>query len=314
VAVCDRDPARAALAKEQLPGIETFTDVGEMLANCELDVVTIITPHFTHRPLAIQCLQAGKHVVVDKAMCLNVAEADEMIAAAKAADRTLAVFHNRRHDGNFRAIKDIVSRGLIGDVFHIELTAGGFGRPTDWWYSDRKLGGGAFFFWGPHAVDWVLDLVGQPMKAITGFHHKLVWHEFNQEDHAQAVILFENGVVAEVTWSQIQALGKPLWRILGTKGGIEDSGDGAIVGYTEEIVGPSGGQLRMVSMADGEWKDSIVPYMESDWVIYYSDLANHLLQGTPVPVSAEQGRRVIGVLELTEISSRSGHSEAPLYA
>jgi scyllo-inositol 2-dehydrogenase (NADP+) len=313
VAVCDEKPERTDLAREELPGIETYNSVADMLAQADLDVVTIITPHFTHRPLAIQCLQAGKHVVVDKAMCLSTEEASEMIAAAEAAGRTLAVFHNRRHDGNVRAIKDVIARGVIGDVFHIELTAGGFGRPADWWYSNRKLGGGAFYFWGPHAVDWVLDLVGQPIKQLTGFHHKLVWHEFDQEDHAQAVLLFENGVVAEVTWSHIQAIGKPLWRILGTRGAIEDTGDNAIVGYTQELNGPSGGQFRVVSLVDGEWRNETVPYMESDWLTYYQDLAAHLLRGAPVPVSAEQGRRVIGVLELTGVSAREGRSLTPQF-
>ena len=238
-------------------------------------------------------------------MCLSTAEATQMIEAAKRANRALAVFHNRRHDGNVRAIREIIEQGLLGQVFHLELATCHYGRPGAAWRSDKSLSGGAFYDWGAHAIDWVLSLVPGRMKQVTGFYHKLLWPEVSNEERTRALILFENGTVADITQSSIDLLPRPLWQILGTEGAILDTGQGAITGYTKELIGPPGGRLKLVT-AEGERE---VPYKESDWATYYQDLADHLLRGAPAPVSGEDGRRVIAVLETAEKSARSGRSE-----
>ncbi len=313
VAVCDIDPERTAAAKEALPHIRTYNDVAELWADDEVALVSIVTPHFTHCPIALEAFEAGKHVVVEKAMCLNVEEATAMVEAGKRAGRMLAVHHNRRHDGNFRRIREIVHSGAIGDVFHIELTAGSYGPFRHGWYSEKDKSGGAFYFWGPHAVDWVLGLIPERIAGVDGYFHKLVWHEISNEDQVRAVIRFENGAVADVTWSHIAAIGKPLWRILGTKGGILDTGAGGNVGYEKQIRGPSGGSLTLVTYGEEGRKEEEVPYLDSDWPTYWQDVADHLLRGGPVPVSGEFGRRVIGVFEAAERSSASGQTEQVPY-
>ena len=309
VGICDADPERADAAKSDWHGTAVYTSLEEMLQCDDIDAVAVVTQHNTHRPLVIKCLKAGKHAVVEKPMCLTIEDAHAMVAAAEDAGKTLAVFHNRRHDGNVRAIRETIEQGLLGDVFHIELSACGYGRPGDAWRSDKGISGGLFYDWGSHAIDWVLSLVPSPMKQITGFYHKLLWDTVSNEDQTRAVILFENGTVADITQSSIAYAGKPLWRILGTKGAIIDSGDGAIVGYCHDLIGPSGGSFTLIT----ERGEAQVPYRESDWVTYYHDFAAHLLDGAPVPVSAEAGRRVITVLRTTEESSRQGASLTPRY-
>lgn len=153
-----------------------------MLADPEIDLVSIVTPHFTHCPLTVAAFEAGKHVVVEKAMCLNVAEATAMVEAGCNAGKMLAVHHNRRHDGNYRLVEEIFARGTIGEVFHIELSAGGFGHPQLAWYTEKSKSGGGFFYWGPHAVDWVLNLIPHRIVGVNGFFHKLVWHDITNED------------------------------------------------------------------------------------------------------------------------------------
>jgi len=309
VAICDRDPTCAAKARADFPGVDVYQDLPELLARTDIELVSVVTPHNTHAAIVIDCLQAGKHTVVEKPMCLSIAEATAMIEAAEAARRTLAVFHNRRHDGNVRAIKEAIEQGLIGDVFHIELSACGRGRPGDTWRSQKEVSGGLLYDWGSHAVDWVLHMVPSRMKQITGFFHKRLWQDVSNEEETQAIILFDNGCVADIQQSSLAYIGKPLWRILGTKGGIIDSGAGAITGYCQELIGPSGGSFTLVT-DEGERQ---VPYRESDWVTYYRDLADHLLRGAPVPVSAEDGRRVITVLGTAEKSAKSGRSEGAPY-
>jgi predicted dehydrogenase len=314
VAICDRDADCAAKAARDFPGVAIHRDLAEMLRRDDLDLVTIVTPHNTHARLAVECLQAGKHVVVEKPMCVTLAEADSMVGAARLAGRTLAVYHNRRHDGNVRLIHELAKSGALGEVFHIEVCAmgygpGSYGGPDDAWRASKAISGGGLYDWGAHAVDWVLSMVDSPMVEVTGFFHRFGDEDVSNEDHTRAIIRFANGCAAEICYSRAALVGKPLWYVLGTRGAIVDSGVGAIEGYLEVLNGPSGGSLTLHT-PEGE---QTLPYKESDWSTYYQDLADHLLRGAPVPVSGEDGRRVITVLQAAEKSSASGHSEPVPY-
>lgn len=313
VAVCDKDPARTAVAKRDFPDIETYNHLPAMLERGDIDLVSVVVPHNLHKDVVIECLRAGKHTIVDKPMAIAVAECDAMIEEARRAGRTLAVFHNRRHDGNYRTIHRIVRGGELGDVFRIELWTAYYGAPGKGWRSQADACGGALYDWGAHAVDWVLGLVPSPVVSVTGFAQKRVWMDFDIEDEMRAIIRFENGAVAEVATSNISLVGKPLWTILGTNGAIVDTGEDALRGYCPEYrpVARSNGSLRLVTLRDGKREERTVPYDPSDWMTYYTDMARHLLDGAPVPVSGEDGRRVIAVLEAAKRSARSGKSESP---
>ncbi len=297
VAVCDPDRSRLKAAREELGDVRAFTSLSTMLKGVRFDLATIITPHNTHAELAIQCSEAGKHVVVEKPMCIRVREATAMIKAAKAAKTTLTVFHNRRHDGDYLRIKELVDKGLIGDVFHVEMYGGGYGHPGTWWRADKEISGGAFYDWGAHYLDWLLNIVPSKVESVTGFFHKLVWTDVTNEDQVHAVIRFANGCVADVQQSSIARAGKPRWRILGTKGAIIDH-DGLLLVNTE---------------LDGMSAEMTVPYAESRWERYYQNLAAHLLDGAPLDVKPEEARRVIAIMEVAERSSKTKQAERVPY-
>ena len=305
LAVCTRTAESAIRARRDFPGVDTYTDLSQMLTRDDIELISVLTPHNTHAAIVIECLNAGKHVIVDKAMAITVAECDRMIEAARRARRTLAVFHNRRHDGNIRAITDVIRQGAIGQVFHAEFFAGGYGPPGSGWYDEEAASGGALYTYGPHVVDWLSLWVPGPPSQVAGFEHKLVWRQTSNADHAQAVIRYENGCVAEITVSRLAHLGKPQWYILGTQGAIIDTAQGALAGYMRDVIGPSAGSFRLRT-AEGERE---IPYLESDWVTYYVDMVSHLRHGAPVPVTAEEGRQSIAVLEAATRSAKRGKPE-----
>ncbi|MBN2307865.1 MAG: Gfo/Idh/MocA family oxidoreductase, partial [Candidatus Hydrogenedentes bacterium] len=217
-----------------------------------------------------------------------------MIAAARKNGRMLSVFHNRRWDGDYMTIKDVIARGLIGEVFHIEACMGNYGHPGFWWRSDKRIAGGAFYDWGAHVCDWVLGLVPSEIAEVSGhFQPKRVWHDVTNEDHCSAMVRFANGVSAHIELSHLAAVGKRRWRILGTRGGIEDSPHGQ-------------NTFRVVSYKEGVRLESDVAYRESDWHAYYRNVADHLLTGAPLAVTPESARRVIALIETAEQSSRAG--------
>jgi predicted dehydrogenase len=298
VAACDIDPKRMEAARADFPGIRTYTDLKSLLQDKEVDLCVVILPHNLHAEAAIACANAGKHVIVEKPMCITVAEADAMIEAAKKNGVMLSVFHNRRHDGDFMAIREVIQKGLIGEVFHIEAGGGGYGHPGTWWRADKKISGGAMYDWGAHFLDWILNLVPSPVAGVNGFFQKRVWMDATNEDHTQAVIRFENGCVADLQISSLSAVGRPRWRILGTKGGILDEGNGSLT----------------VNVAHEGYVATIqVPYKQSNWQAYYDGIAAHLLKKEPLDVKPEEARRIIAILEAAEKSSKSGEVAKPDY-
>jgi len=293
-AACDRDPARTEAAAKELPGIRTFTTLEDMLKMKDLDLVVNILPHNLHAATSLACLRAGRHVVSEKPFCITTDEATAMITAARKSGRMLSVFHNRRWDGDYLAIRDIVDRGLLGDVFHIECFTGGYNRPGFWWRSDKTVSGGALYDWGAHFTDWILRLVDKKVTQVSGFFHKRLWNHVTSEDATQAVMRFEGGQVADLQQSALAAVGKPKWRICGTLGGLVAGG---------------GETVDVTSYASGLKFEGRIPAKPTYGCReYYRNVADHLLMGEPLAVTAEQAREVIAVIETAERSSAEGRS------
>jgi predicted dehydrogenase len=168
---------------------------------------------------------------------------------------------------------------------------GGYHHPGYWWRSDKRISGGAFYDWGAHIVDWVLGLAPGKITEVSGhFQEKRVWHDVTNEDHCHAVVRFDGGCTASIELSHIAAIGKPRWRILGTKGALCQEDDG----------------FRLVTHEGGLQRDSRIAYLESDWHAYYRNVGDHLTLGEPLEVTPESARRVIAVIETAGRSSKAG--------
>ncbi len=95
-------------------GVRGYADLELALADPEVELIVIATPHDSHADLAVLALDAGKHCVVDKVMALTTADADRMIAARDRSRRMLSVFHNRRWDWDYLTVKELLAEGIIG--------------------------------------------------------------------------------------------------------------------------------------------------------------------------------------------------------
>lgn len=300
IAVCDTNPERVEAAKKELPELSGyFTELEKMLKMDELDLIVGIVPHNVHYDVVMNGLEHGKHVVIEKPFCISVDEATKMIEKAKKKNLMLSVFHNRRWDGDYITIKNIVESGLIGEIFHIEAFIGSYLHPRYWWRSDKKISGGVMHDWGAHFLDWILGLVDSKIKSIYGDFQKRIWFSVTNEDHGRAIIRFENGAIADFIISSIAAINKPKWKIWGTKGAIEATYE-------------TNDRVNFVSFVSGIKQEGYVKIQQSNgFVEYYRNIADHLLMGEELIVKPEQSRRVIGIIEAAEKSSKTNQVVKP---
>ncbi len=165
VACCDIDAEKAAKRAEQ--GATAYQDYRELLADPNVDAVSVCLPTFLHAEVSIAALQAGKHVLCEKPMALTVAECDRMLAAAEASGRVLMIAHCIRFWPEYEALKVIVDRGAYGAVQSAYFVRMG-GMPM-WsqggWMRDPARSGGAILDLHIHDADYAAYLFGLPARV-----------------------------------------------------------------------------------------------------------------------------------------------------
>jgi predicted dehydrogenase len=173
VAVCDRLPDLAEQAALRFDVPHRFDELGRMLADAHPHVLHVTTPPAAHGPIALQALAAGIHVYLEKPFALDVAEADEVIEAARSAGRLVCVGHDQLFDPVWEECRELYSRGALGEVIHVESVqgydlAGAFGRcltaDPDHWV--RRLPGGLFHNTISHAVCKIADFLPDERPTV----------------------------------------------------------------------------------------------------------------------------------------------------
>ncbi|MEX0846989.1 MAG: Gfo/Idh/MocA family oxidoreductase, partial [Ilumatobacteraceae bacterium] len=217
-AVCDSNAERRQAAEADFPDARGHIDIDSLCSDPDVDVVIVATPPVLHAPLALQLLRAGKHVVVEKPMCLTTADADLLLAVSADTGRTITVHQSRRWDGDFLALRRAVETDVLGEVFNMETFVGGFDHPCRWWHSDEALSGGAVYDWGSHHIDWILALYGSTPDLVQATSHKRVWRDVSNSDQIDVHMRWNDGREARFIQTDVAALRKPKFYVQGTKG------------------------------------------------------------------------------------------------
>ena len=224
VAVADATPARQGLARER--GLRVHATVPALLADPTVSAVLVATPtamHFDHARLA---LTAGKHLLVEKPIALDLSQARHLVEQADAAKLVLSVFHNRRWDLDYLTVRRALASGVLGKLINIESRLGQWAscvgpaareyRPQ--WRNEATFGGGGLYDWGSHFVDqiWRLLWPAKPLRVFAQLRGN-VWTQ-DCDDFARVLIDFDNGVAAlvEINTTSMHPLER--WRIDGTRG------------------------------------------------------------------------------------------------
>ncbi len=312
VSVCDVSADRVAAALRSAPHARVASSGDELLADPDVDLVVVSTPPSTHAEWALRVIEAGKHVVVEKPFAIRTSEADEVLTAARERDLVACVYQNRRFDPDYLALRRLVHQGSLGEVFHLESFVGGYGHPCNLWHSDEDVSGGAFYDWGAHVLDQVLDLMPGEVEQVTAAAHKRRWHDVTNADHTRVTLRFAGGSEAEFVYSDLAAALKPRWYVLGTEGAVvghwrsEHVVSRNDVGTLEEdVLAPADSPPRLeLHSGDGSVTHVAVPPPPP--YAFHRELADRLLLGLPMSVTGEQSRRVLAVMEAAAESARGG--------
>jgi len=159
IMVCDSDPACLKKITDKYPGTEGTSDLGEMLGRKDVDAAVIVTPAVMHYRQAREALDAGKHVFVEKPMCLSVKEAIELKELAHSKGLTLMVGHLLIFHPAVAKLKELISEGVLGEVYYLYSQRVNLGKVRE----DEN----ALWSFAPHDISVVLYLLGEEPEIVT---------------------------------------------------------------------------------------------------------------------------------------------------
>ncbi|MDR0426376.1 MAG: Gfo/Idh/MocA family oxidoreductase [Clostridiales bacterium] len=322
-AFCDILPERAAEAKAGF-GTEnsrTYADYRELLRDKAIDVVFVLTPNNMHCEITVAALNAGKHVMCEKPMAMNYAEAQKMLEARDRSGKLLTIGYQNRYRSDSLYLKKLTAKKQLGDVYYAEAVAIRRRAVPTWgvFIDEEKQGGGPLIDIGTHALDLTLFMMDnyQPAYCLGQTFHKLnkqtetgnIWGDwdtkaFTAEDSAFGFVVMKNGAVVYLksSWAlnyvdEIEAV----TTLCGDKGGA-DMLDG----------------LRINTVLEGS-KAVIKPDLKAGAVDFFDgegggkpeDLeartfTNAVLGKGKLYVTADQAAVVTQILEGIYLSAKSG--------
>jgi predicted dehydrogenase len=216
--IVTRDPAKA-----EPYGVPAFSTLETALTQTNAQAVYIATPVFLHAPMTIEALRAGRDVLCEKPMALNLTEAQTMQHAAEATGRILAIAYYRRKYPKVERASQLIEAGAIGRPVFAEATSHDWYNPLGtsraWLGEPALAGGGPLRDIGSHRIDLMNYLFGSPVRA--SIHLSNLVHELPVEDNATAMIEYARGVrgVVDVRWHS--RVSRDEFRLRGTEGEMD---------------------------------------------------------------------------------------------
>ena len=318
--------SRAEEAGELYPSAKIIKTLADLLSQPEIELVVVSTPNETHFAMAKQCLQAGKHVVIDKPFAGTSEEAAELKSLAKSKGLHVIPFHNRRWDGDFLTVKKLLTQGAVGRLVTFESHFDRF-RPIpreNTWKESGNPANGMLFDLGPHLVDQCLALFGAPETILASVRADRDQTEIEDAfDITLSYTIAGKRLLAHCRTSYLACDNAPRFLLHGTKGSYRKYGldpqEPKLVGGAK--VPPLGSSEVWLQEPESMWGTLTVapepadPAMlvtrqvkteAGDYRGFYANVRDSILGRTEPAVSAEDGYRVVKLLEMARESSAKG--------
>jgi predicted dehydrogenase len=299
--------SRPAEVHADLPQAAVIAAPADVWTDTSVDLVVIATPTATHGELAAAALDAGKHVVVDKPLATSLDAARRLGAMALRQRLVLATFHNRRWDGDFLAIEEIVRSGALGDVTHVESHFDRY-RPLvrDRWRERPGPGSGVWNDLGPHLADQALRLFGLP-ESISG---SLAAHRAGAHTDDWAHVVLGYGGRAVILHASMLAAAGPRFVVHGSRGtwvkvGIDPQEFELSAAIGADLGGAA--PVESATLVDGTTRvETSTPIPRGDYRRFYTALRDAIRGEGSNPVPPAEAIAATAVVETAARSAAEG--------
>ncbi|MFP4845014.1 Gfo/Idh/MocA family oxidoreductase [Winogradskyella sp. PE311] len=292
-------------AQKIYPTIKTFRSLEDLLADETIELVVVNTPNITHFDFAKKVINAGKHLIVEKPFTATVNEAKELIQLAKEKNLVLSVFQNRRYDSDFKTVKKILDKGLLGEIIDVEIHYDRFDPNLSYKVHKEKntAAVGSLYDLGSHLIDQALVLFGMPNAVyadLNGFrpNSKVV-------DFFDVKLYYKSH---RVTLKSSYFVREPLPGNIfhGTKGSFLKSKadvqekelmEGKKPSLPNWGVEPKEEEGLLHTEKKGEIVREKVTSLKGNYMEYYDGIYDAIRNNKSLPVSGNDGMHVIKVIE-----------------
>lgn len=228
--VFDITPQRLAVAENR--GFAIFSEAEELLAS-PLDAVLIATPPNSHYQMAAAALRYGKHVIMEKPITLDAAEAIRLKEIADETHRTVTVFQNRRFDNDYLFARKMIAEGTLGEIQFVERRYHCFGSGASFgvksfhpeWRNEKAYGGGALLDWGVHLVDQLLHLGLGACAEAEATMKSLRWQQGDVDDYVHVTMTTDQQVLLSIDINFASSVPSPLWIVGGNRATLQIMSD-----------------------------------------------------------------------------------------
>lgn len=292
------------LAQEKYPSIKTYRTLEELLSDEAIELVVVNTPSVTHYEYAKRCLQAGKNVIVEKPFTATVKEGEELIVLAKEKHKLLSVYQNRRYDSDYKAVKKVVDEKLLGELIEAEFHYDRFTEQLS--YKVHKEtptpGVGIVYDLGSHLIDQALQLFGMPHSVFADID---TLRANSKVDDYFELLLFYNHFRARLHSSLLVREQMPAYILHGRKGSfIKAKTDvqeialqaGKIPNTTDWGKEPENEKGFLHSEKNGQVIKEYISSENGNYLEYYDHIYKAVRLQQPLPVTAEEGLKVIRII------------------
>jgi scyllo-inositol 2-dehydrogenase (NADP+) len=297
------------LSRERYPWITVERDIEVLLRDSAIDLIVVATPNNSHFDVARQALMAGKHVVVEKPFTIASAEARELIELAHQKGRIISVHHNRRWDGDFLTLRQVIDAKLLGRLVEFESHFDRFRnqpRP-DAWREDDCQGAGILYDIGPHLIDQAQVLFGLPHMITADIRTQ---RDFAKTDDNFELILHYNNLKVTLKAGMLVREQSPRFILHGTEGsfvkyGFDPQEAALKSGLTPQT--PSWGkeqQQKWGSLITGANLENRIETIAGCYQVFYQNIADAINGRAALAVTPESALNTIRIIECARESNR----------
>ena len=303
VAACDIDQDKLANVCRDT-GAKAYTDWQELVKDADVDIVHIMTPHYLHAPMSIAALKAGKHVLSEKPMASEIADALQMIKAADESSATLNIIFQNRYNASTEALKKIIDSGEAGKLkgarasicWHRDAP---YYRNSPWRGTWDKEGGGVLINQSIHTLD-LLSYLGGRIKRVKGsITTDLLEGVIEVEDNAHAVFEYENGAVGVLHATNDYAINAPIMLEMAFENGTWQL-------WAEKLFKLVDGVPMLVADGDNAAHLGVKSYWGASHEIEIEKVYRCILEGKPFEIDGRSAFDALALLKGIYESSATG--------